>query len=350
MQVHLPPVLAGGFFYVEGAMIIVSAADERFAPHFASMMHSAWRHNPNATFYLLDSGISPATESALDRFALRYGMSLHIIRVNNRLFAGFPTSKHYSAAIYSRLLIPELLPTIDRALYVDADTAVVGDLLSLWVSGLNGIAVAGVFDHAETRRTAVDGQRCINSGVMLMNLEFWRECRITNLTLEYLARNPDLRWPDQTAINAVCAGRIRIIPPEWNITLGDCSQRFGADAVPRILHWTGPFKPWLFSDAPLGDVYLQHRNHTPFELEEPLQVYRSTWRRALNMALGRPKYWKRYLLVRHFTQKLMRRPIRVPQGAVALGSLEPQACQAAESADPVALSAGQPAPSAPATP
>jgi hypothetical protein len=38
-------------------MVIVSAADERFAAHFTALLHSAWARHPEAEFYLLDCGL-----------------------------------------------------------------------------------------------------------------------------------------------------------------------------------------------------------------------------------------------------------------------------------------------------
>jgi len=46
-------------------MIIVSAAGERFAAHFATMLHSAWPQHPEAEFYLLDCGLEPHTHVAV---------------------------------------------------------------------------------------------------------------------------------------------------------------------------------------------------------------------------------------------------------------------------------------------
>src|SRR5262245_45169115 len=47
----------------EAGMIIVSAAGERFAAHFATMLHSAWPQHPEAEFYLLDCGLEPHTHA-----------------------------------------------------------------------------------------------------------------------------------------------------------------------------------------------------------------------------------------------------------------------------------------------
>ena len=65
-------------------MLIVSAADERFAAHFAALMHSAWAHHPGANFHLLDCGIAPETLNKLERFAANAGIRLSTIKIISR--------------------------------------------------------------------------------------------------------------------------------------------------------------------------------------------------------------------------------------------------------------------------
>src|SRR5436309_2327936 len=114
-------------------MIIVSAADERFAAHFAAMLHSAWTRHPTAEFYLLDCGIGPRTLADLRGFATTLGIHLNIISIDAAVFCDLPTTNALSVAAYARLLIPDLFPSsVERVLYIDADCIIVGDLTALW--------------------------------------------------------------------------------------------------------------------------------------------------------------------------------------------------------------------------
>src|SRR5262245_24892855 len=67
---------------VAAVFSIVSAADERFAAHFATMLHSAWSHHPTANFHLLDCGIAPETVINLETFAAAAGIRLNVIKVD----------------------------------------------------------------------------------------------------------------------------------------------------------------------------------------------------------------------------------------------------------------------------
>jgi hypothetical protein len=278
-------------------MIIVSAADERFVPHFAAMLHSAWSHHPDARFYLLDCGITPRTLAVLADWAGTRSIRLIIIKIDPVRFADLPISKIFTAATYARLLIPELLPSdTERALYIDADCVVVGSLSPLWQLDLGESAIAAGRDHGGDAAglTGNEARDYINAGVLLMNLAVWRRDDLATKALSLAAWN-DYACPDQTAINLVCSGRKVFLPNCWNLMLGWPPLRLQGGAL-RILHWTTFMKPWLYRDALFGAVYLHHRSQTPFGGALPVLRYRSRLRRLFNLAIGRPKYWRRVIL------------------------------------------------------
>jgi lipopolysaccharide biosynthesis glycosyltransferase len=275
-------------------LTIVSAADEGFAAHFAAMLHSAWTHHPTAEFYLLDCGIEPQTLGALREFANNRSIRLNIVIIDATMFRDLPTTKAFSAAVYARLLIPDLFPnSIERVLYLDADCIVVDDLLPLWNfdMGKAAIAAAPDFDGA-----TVEGEIDINSGVMLMNLAVWRHEELAATAMTF-AKKHNPRLPDQAGINVACIGKIVHLPEKWNFQLNK-PRGPGQWIEPSIIHYAGPKKPWIYSDVPFASIYLHHRNQTPFVIEPPRTPFRSQWRKTLNLLIGRRKYWDQLIISR----------------------------------------------------
>jgi lipopolysaccharide biosynthesis glycosyltransferase len=282
-------------------MIIISAADERFAAHFAAMLHSAWTHHPTAEFYFLDCGLKPGTLADLQELATKRGIRLNIIRVDATAFCDLPTTKALSAAAYARLLIPDLLPkTVERVLYLDADTIVVSDLTALWQTDMGEAAIAAVHDPAATQIEReigidVDEGSYVNSGVMLMNLVVWRDEELATTAMAFAKRhNP--RTCDQPSINFACAGKITYVPEEWNFQLIR-PRRPDQWLEPSIIHFSGPKKPWIYSDVPFASIYLYYRNQTPFVVERP-RPFRSPLRKMLNLLIGNRKHWNQLIIAR----------------------------------------------------
>jgi lipopolysaccharide biosynthesis glycosyltransferase len=277
-------------------MIIVSAADECFAAHFAAMLHSAWTHHPTADFHLLDCGIKPETIADLKGFATIRGIRLTVIKIDIAVLRDLPTTKLLSVAAYARLLIPDLfLDSVERVLYLDADCIVVGDLTALWQFDMGNAAIAAVPDQME-HGLDLDEQCDVNSGVMLMNLAIWRRERLASVALAF-ARDHLPSLCDQPSINVACAGKIAYLPEQWNFLLNK-PDRLERWSEPSIIHCAGPKKPWVYSDVPFAPIYLYHRNQTPFAIEPPRTPFRSSLRKTLNLLIGRRKYWDQLIIAR----------------------------------------------------
>jgi lipopolysaccharide biosynthesis glycosyltransferase len=282
-------------------MLIVSAADERFAAHFAAMLHSAWTQHPTAEFYLLDCGIKPGTLADLRAFAISRGIQLTFFNIDVTLIRDLPTNKALSLATYARLLIPDLFPgSVERVLYLDADCVVVGDLTALWRFEMGNAAIAAVEDGGGARLEREIGievadEGYVNAGVMLMNLVVWRRDNLATAVMAFASKyNP--RMLDQPGINVACSGKIALLVKKWNFQVHKL-HRPKQWLEPSIIHFSGEQKPWFYSDVPFAAIYLHHRNQTPLAIKPP-RAYRSMLRRALNLALGRRKYWDQLIIAR----------------------------------------------------
>lgn len=134
-----------------------------------------------------------------------------------KVSAGWPIQAWY------RLLIPEILDdSIKTVLYLDVDTLVVGDLGGLFASNLDGVSVAGtveasVFDKSYYERIGIDyDEKYLCAGVLLMNLEFWREHNLTQKMI-CRAKTHKTKMADQDAINYVCCDSKKILPMRYGV-------------------------------------------------------------------------------------------------------------------------------------
>ena len=168
----------------------------------------------------------------------------------------------YTEAASLRLLLPELLPELDRILYLDCDIVVRQDIARLWEEtrlGDNYLAAvyeAAIEGQAERfRALGCDPARYFNSGFLLMNLAQMREEKVSERLLE-ACRVPYLEFPDQDALNQVCQGRVLPLSPLYNSIRTFFIPKYKPDFVRQYgeglweqvqkeatIHYTGG-KPW----------------------------------------------------------------------------------------------------------
>lgn len=279
-------------------MHIVSAADDGYLPHFAALLHSAWLYHPQAHFYLLDGGLGSENIQKLNDFARQYSAKLTIIPCATILAKKLPATQ--KRPLYARWLIPELLSDIDRAIYTDADTLVVGPLDELYSIDFEGRPVAavrdGFFGSRENERKihGIDfGDDYFNSGMMVLNLQQWRDEDIASRAFAYVTKNQKiLPYPDQSALNAILRQRIKSIDKIWNFFHFHDVEKM--EILPRILHLVGSMRPTALPGSPYDDLYKYHRDQTPWPFTK---LPRRPWvdaRRCLGAMLGIGRYKRKF--------------------------------------------------------
>src|SRR5690606_1313781 len=114
---------------------------------------------------------------------------------------------HFSRANYYRLLIPELIPLAQKVIYLDADIIMASSISEFQEFDLKDHALAAVADPIYQWKKDLgmkDTATYFNSGVMLINLNRWKELDISRKAFEFIQTYPDkIRFVDQCALNAV---------------------------------------------------------------------------------------------------------------------------------------------------
>jgi lipopolysaccharide biosynthesis glycosyltransferase len=268
---------------------IACAGDDRYVAHTAAMLHSLRWHAPQAglcVHYLCGPEPSAAARLKLDRLAERLRLEWRWIEVPEGLVQGLPGRDYLSRVVWYRVFLPQLLPELDRVLYLDSDIIAMDSIEPLWATPLGDdlfAAVTNVVPKHFAGRAAELGlpgpQAYFNLGVALWNLRAMRAEAFTEQVLAHArARLPQLLWLEQDAINALYWRRRRPLHPRWNCQNGiyygswglgllDASEVQEALAAPALLHFEGGTfaKPWhLLSRHPLRKRYYFHRKHTPW--------------------------------------------------------------------------------------
>jgi lipopolysaccharide biosynthesis glycosyltransferase len=247
---------------------VLCASDQRYLPHAAAMLCSLLEHNHVSKVHLFYSSIADHELEKLRTFIAKYGTSISFYEMALSDFTELPVDKWASAAVYFRLLAPRFLPMeLDKILYLDTDIIVRHSLEDLWNTPISGYALAAAphnedeYDFWKTMGLP-DGTKYFNSGVLLINLKYWRENRVVERAITFVKDNPDkIKFWDQDALNGTLVGKWVELPISWNYR---CWWHWSVKD-PAILHFAGANKPWNWSDQnPFRHDYRRYRGKTPW--------------------------------------------------------------------------------------
>jgi lipopolysaccharide biosynthesis glycosyltransferase len=261
-------------------MEVLCTFDEHFVPHSATMLCSLLEHNLVSKIHLLYSCVSKNDIETLGTFIKGYGALLIAYEMDAKQFTEFRVDKESpqsSAANYFRLLAPRLLPThLNKVLYLDSDVIVRRPIGDLWKTNLSNYALAAVEDSfwcPELNYVQMPANtKYFNSGVMLINLEYWRKHRVGERAIEFALENPDkVDYYDQDALNATLINRWVNVSATWNdhalSALPWPALRNRDVEDPAVVHFVGGDKPWYWSSKhPFKAEYRRYRLKTPWWL------------------------------------------------------------------------------------
>jgi lipopolysaccharide biosynthesis glycosyltransferase len=271
---------------MEGPMHVALAADEGYFPGMACAIFSialAADRTPGIEFHVMDGGITDASwEFLTKRLAvLDPAIRLHRLSIAQGTFDGLPQAACGGAMTYARLLMETLIPA-DQLLYVDSDILCFRNLRDLWDQPMGDDLIAACQDRGVKclgddpvfELSAGDAQRpYFNAGFLKANLAAWRQERVQARTLELL-RDHGSRclWWDQTALNAICKGRVQWLDPSFN-------QYYVKEVAPADLaggrvniHYAARTKPWQTSDSKLITNVLWRIYFAKFDGKCPILV------------------------------------------------------------------------------
>ena len=200
-------------------MEVLCACDQRFLPHTATMLCSLLEHNSVSRIHLFYSSVSEHELAKLEALVARYASKISFYEIVLADLQDLRVDKWASVAVYYRLLAPRLLPAdLDKVLYLDFDIIVRQSLKDLWNIDLTGHALGAVPNFEDDARKALglpEGTKYFNSGVLLINLWFWRQSNVAERAISFIRNNPTkVQYWDQDALNATLVRSwIELQPP-----------------------------------------------------------------------------------------------------------------------------------------
>lgn len=196
-------------------------------------------------------------------------------------------NEYMTSSIYDKILLYEELPTsIEKVAFFDADIVLLRDPADLYDLQMKDYVVAAVKDQVYDVKFTEEAKAAIgvgkemyfNSGVMLVNMEKWRELNIAERALQFCIEKWDLTpFHDQDGLNYAIKGQWLEISHLWNPRIENVvkdehgvEQKLTREEVygqnlSYLVHYSGPNKPWFYmAFHPMKKLYLSYLRKSAF--------------------------------------------------------------------------------------
>ena len=171
-------------------VVVVFACSENFVPYLSVAVQSIIENASLTRRYdivVLTRDISPASMITLTRQAKSDNVGIGFLDVDAALGdIKLPHHGHFRPETYYRLLSPQLLPNVDKAIYLDSDLIVCDDVAKLYDVDVRGYKLAATRDadtigqidgydatvgpYLKNELGMSDPHDYFQAGVLLMNL------------------------------------------------------------------------------------------------------------------------------------------------------------------------------------
>lgn len=207
---------------------IVYASDDKFAEVLGVSLISLYENNKEMkelVVYVLESNISERNKQKLlsvsQKYQRRDVIFIPVDNICEKLSVRVRTDRG-SLSQYGRLFVSSKLPKdLKRVLYLDCDTIINRSIKELWNLDLKGKTVGALLDaFSKYYRMNIElapDDIMFNSGVMLIDLERWKEKNIEEKLLQFIVKKRGkIQQGDQGALNAILSQDVYCFDPCFN--------------------------------------------------------------------------------------------------------------------------------------
>lgn len=272
----------------EKVIPIFFATDDNYVPFLAVSIKSLLDNASKENFYnihILTDGISEENQNRLQELMTENSKLIfdnvgeHVKKIRARLDATL--RDYYTVSIFYRLFIAALYPNYKKAIYLDCDIAVIGDISKMYEIDLGDnilgavpddvIASCEPYQRYATEAVGVEYKNYFNSGVLLMNLEEFRKAKIKERFVFLLIKyNFETVCPDQDYLNVLCKNRVKYLERGWDRMSVDEDY----DGEIYLIHYNNFFKPWYYDGIPYEKYFWEYAKKTSY-YDEILKVKES---------------------------------------------------------------------------
>ena len=202
---------------------IAYAPDDKYTNQTVVSMVSAIENNKNheLEFIIMYSSLS---EKSVQKFKSieASNVKIRFLEMNESLFSDLTLSHWVTVQAWFRIALANMCKDLDKILYLDCDTLILGDLTELFETNLDGKFLAGVKDvwgvSKYVKRLGMESNVYVNSGMLLFNCDFCRKEKFFDKVIDFAQNNEKIiEFCDQDSINKVAGINKVVLHPKFNL-------------------------------------------------------------------------------------------------------------------------------------
>ena len=183
-----------------------------------------------------------------------------------------PVRHYYSKTTYYRLFIADMFPEYEKAIYIDSDTIVLGDISKLYETDVSNNLIAGCKEQAMEqvdvygtyveKVMGISRHEFFNAGIMLINCKKFRDVKLLDKFIYYLGIYDFVVTQDEDYLNLICKDDILWLDQKWNTELTDGLEYNYDVTKANILHYIMVNKPWHYHSCRCADIFWEYAKET----------------------------------------------------------------------------------------
>ena len=255
---------------------IFYALDERFMKYGIVSLYSLRENAASGNtyrIYFLHTDVTDESRAKVKNLLERPGFEIYFENVSDYLESiahKFPLRDYYSKTTYFRLFIADMHPEYDKAIYVDSDTIIQGDMSDLYDIDVKGFILGACHEQAmvQVNEYGAYVEKCLgldrnlyfNAGLLLINCVEFRQRNVLDRFIQTLQVYDCVVTQDEDYLNLLCKDHVKFLDQRWN------TEIFGTIPYPieeaKILHYIMFNKPWHYDTCPHADIFYRYAKKT----------------------------------------------------------------------------------------
>ena len=218
--------------------------------------------------YILNDGISEEMVSAVKELEDDF-CDIELVCVKSQLqkiAIELPLRDYYSKTTYYRMFIAEMYPEYDKAVYIDSDTVVLGDMSELFDTDLKDNLVGACHEQAMVQTEVygnyvekvmgIDRNEYFNAGMLLINCKAFRQEKVLSQFINLLGVYTFVVTQDEDYLNVICKDKILWLDQAWNTEVyGEIPVK---ESEIKVIHYIMVSKPWHYYDCRLKECFWKY--------------------------------------------------------------------------------------------